>query len=38
MGDVLLPPDERNDINEDIDVDLQINVNIYNGLIRKVEL
>ena len=37
MGDVLLP-DERNDINEGIDVDLQINVNIYNGLIRKVEL
>ena len=33
--DVLLLPDEINDIFVDINDDLQINVNIYNGLKHK---
>ena len=36
--DVLLPPDEINAIYGDINNDLQINVNIYNGLIHKARL
>ena len=36
--DVLLPPDEINNIYVDINDDLQINVNIYNGLIHKAQL
>ena len=38
VPDVLLPPDEINDIYVDINDDLQINVNIYNGLIHKAQL
>ena len=38
VGDVLLPPDEINDIYVDINDDLQINVNIYNELIHKTQL
>ena len=36
--DVLLPPDEINDVYVDINDDLQINVNIYNGFIHKAQL
>ena len=37
VRDVLLPPDEINDIYVGINNDLQINVNIYNGLIKLME-
>ncbi len=33
--EVLLPPDEINDIYIDINNDLQMNINVYNGLISK---
>ena len=38
VHDVLLPPDEMNDIYLHINDDLQINVNIHNGLIHKAQL
>ena len=33
--EVLLPPDEINDMYIDINNDLQMNINVYNGLISK---
>ena len=36
--DVLLPPGEINEIHADINDDLQIKVNIYNGLIHRGQL
>ena len=36
--DVLLPPDEINEIHADINDDLQIKVNKYNGLIHQGQL
>ena len=36
--DVLLPADEINEIHADINDDLQIKVNIYNGLIHQGQL
>ena len=38
MHNVLLPPDEINDISVDIIDDLQINVRIYNGLTHMAQL
>ena len=33
--EVLLSPDEINDMYIDINNDLQMNINVYNGLVRK---
>ena len=35
--DVLLPPDEINDTYVDINKNLQMKVNVYNGLINKAQ-